>query len=87
MPRNPPTVWTSHLKKENKASFQKSLRNWINDPVTQRFLQILEQKKQGLQNLEAPSYQDAAWAFKQAHNNGSNDILKTLEDLFNWSKH
>lgn len=77
--------WTSHLadqaEKERFANYV-----WTNKPVLKRLKELLEEKETAIDNDERSisSYENQNWAYRQAHRNGSREMirfLKTLVDL------
>lgn len=78
--------WVSHLKdQQDRDKFERSVANWLNDPITQRYLVLIEQIEQKLNRTESGSeqYDNPSWAHKQAHTNGMKHAFRLIKELTN----
>ena len=78
-------LWVSHLpkSKEDRDHYESSVRNWLNDPITKRFVELLGNKETQLVTWESSQaqYDNANWAYKQAHVNGMRQTFKLIKEL------
>ena len=75
--------WIRHLKtKQEQEEFEKSLRHTTE--VLSRLRTIVEEKIQSVdrEEISSSSYENPAWAYKQAHANGERaGLTKVLQLL------
>ncbi len=85
---NVSTAWVSNLKADEKDSFIAYILNSYDHGVLVRLKEMIITKRKNLEASERnPSvYDNAAWPYKQAHNNGANQALKDIEDLLAFVK-
>ena len=81
----PSVEWTKHLKTEaEKKEFEASVRH--DTLVLGRLLEIIEDKINSLdrEEITPSSYENSAWAYKQAHINGTRQGLTTVKNLLSF---
>ena len=74
--------WTKHLKDpEEKKRFEAYV--WSCRQVFQRQLELLEEKEREITAEERDLfiYENNNWAYRQAHRNGSMQMIKFLKNL------
>lgn len=83
-----PTLWIQHLSGDEKKKFLEVLQNHSTDLVLLRLKEIVKSKAKALEASERnpEAYGNAAWPYKQAHNNGARQTLKMVEDLLSFTK-
>ncbi len=82
------TAWVAGLKADEKDRFIALLMNNYDNPTLIKLKEVIAVKRQSLEASERSSsvYDNANWAFLQAHNNGANQALKFVEDLLAFVK-
>jgi hypothetical protein len=82
------TAWISNLPKEERDSFISFLMSNYDNPSLIRLKELVVAKRLSLEASERSSsvYDNANWAYLQAHNNGANQALKFVEDLLAFVK-
>jgi predicted alpha/beta superfamily hydrolase len=77
MKRNLSTLWTSHLQgQKDKDQFKEYILN--SSSLWERLNTILENK---LTKNKETDYNNAAWAYFQADQNGYNRALKEIQEI------
>ena len=78
-----PIRWTAHIANspEEKESFERTVRT--STTVFDRLVQIIKEKEAAIDRIDyQPStYEDAGWAYKQAHLNGRRAELAEIKQL------
>ena len=74
-----PAVWFQGLPADHKDSRYKSILNWLNDPVTKLFLELL--RKDESRALGDVSMDDHNWNIKSAYMQGQREMLRKIERL------
>lgn len=77
--------WTKHLKTdEERKKFEVAVRH--DTLVLGRLLEILDEKTKNLdkEEISPSSYDNPAWAYKQAHINGIRHGLTTVRQLLSF---
>lgn len=82
------TLWVQDLDSEEKQKFIDYLKNQYENSVLIKLKKIVREKRESLEATErSPEiYGNAAWPYKQAHNNGARQMLKMVEDLLSFTK-
>jgi protoporphyrinogen oxidase len=75
------TVWTQHLRGEDKQKFEDLIRNSMSKAVIDRLMQIIENEVE-VQEMNKLSYDIAAWPYYQAHCNGYKEAMRNIQSLF-----
>jgi len=85
---NVSTLWVAGLKSDEKDRFIALLLNNYDNPALIKLREVIVAKRQSLEASERSSsvYDNANWAFLQAHNNGAAQALKFVEDLLAFVK-
>lgn len=71
-------VWLSHLKPEERDSFKQQILS--KQDVWDRLKAIIADKDEA-KEMVFKDYDNASWAYKQAHANGYREALAELYDL------
>lgn len=78
------SVWTQHLRNDPKAKqeFEQYLKG--SKTITNRVLEIIEEKEKNLtsQEISSDSYDSPNWSHKQADTNGYRRCLNDFKNLF-----
>jgi hypothetical protein len=82
------TVWTKHLPEHEREQFNNYLRQ--SRPIFERLRDILKEQEQRTDELETSikAYDNPNWSHKQAHRNGSKEMMRQVQMLINpdqWS--
>ena len=77
------SMWTQGLTKEDSEEFLRVLSLETDSVVYKRLKSIIETKRKSLECSERTpdNYNNPNWAYLQAHNNGSRQMLVMLENL------
>lgn len=80
------TVWTKHLKGQDKEQFESVLRN--SKQALSRLVNILDEKTEALSNAETrpEDFSDPNWPYKQAFRNGQKAGLREIRELLKFIK-
>ena len=75
-------IWTKHLKtEEEKENFKEGLKRcgWVFD----RLKELIDEREQDLDDIETSlaAYDNANWAYRQAHKNGYRSHMKRMKKL------
>jgi hypothetical protein len=75
------TIWTQHLRGEDKKKFEDLIRNSMSKAVVDRLLQIVEEQIE-VREMTKLDYDTSSWAYYQAHCNGYKEAMRDIQNLF-----
>jgi hypothetical protein len=75
------TIWTSHLRGEDKKKFEDLIRNSMSKAVVDRLLTIIQDNIESV-DMTNSDYEVASWAYWQAHRNGYKQAMQEIQSLF-----
>lgn len=79
------TEWLQAIPKEDRDNFKILLLNHNNNAILIRLREIIEQRRNLLDNINLGSYDDNSWSHKQAHTNGVRQALDDIKDLLSFT--
>lgn len=79
-----PTLWVA--KASNREAFREHVLRDARNPTLQRLLEIVREKLEEADRRETTlsAYDNPAWAYSQAHNNGLRQGLQFVADLLHF---
>lgn len=86
---NLPIIWTADIKDATKKKkFEEHIRNSVHSAAWDKLKDIVDKRRDSTFNtqLKLEEYDNPAWAYKQAYNNGYVAALKFVYDLINIEK-